>query len=71
MVEEDVDHIKFVGEERKTRVRGERTRVSIFFFFLSIACLIFCFLSGLALQAKECQENVLLQQNCFVGEKLL
>ena len=51
--EEDVDHIGVVGEEE------EETRVSIFSFlhFISIASLICCLLSGLALQAGECQEN--------------
>ena len=52
--EEDVDHIGVVGEEE------EETRVSIFSFsshFISIASLICCLLSGLALQAGECLEN--------------
>ena len=55
MEEEDVDHIGVVGEEEE-----EETRVSIFSFslhFISIASLICCLLSGLALQAGECLEN--------------
>ena len=68
VVEEDVDQISVVGEEE------EETRVSIFI-FLCIARLMFCLLSGLALESRgivgKPRPIFLLQQKYFVSEKML